>query len=93
MNIMKTCRCGTWRSECVVKHVHEAVWNKLVNLVQKMVNESGEPEGFDAKRWLCTWQHEEVPSLGWKKPVTYLAADREELVALTLQSMQTGAYR
>lgn len=91
---METCRCGAWRSECMVEHVPEAVWNRLVNLVQKMVDESGEPEGFDAKKWLCTWLHEEVPSLGWRKPVTYLdTADGEELVARTLLSMQTGAYR
>ncbi|ARK45904.1 hypothetical protein BOC35_05810 [Burkholderia pseudomallei] len=91
---MKTCRCSIWRSECMVEYVSEEVWNRLVNLVQKMVNESGDPEGFDTRKWLCTWLHEEVPSLGWTKPVTYLdTADGEELVALTLLSMQTSAYR
>ncbi|MBJ9698361.1 MbcA/ParS/Xre antitoxin family protein [Burkholderia sp. IO2] len=78
----------------MVERVPEAIWNGLVNLVQKMVDESGESEGFDAEKWLCTWLREEVPSLGWKKPVTYLdTTDGEELVARTLLSMQTGAYR
>ncbi|WP_175017238.1 antitoxin Xre/MbcA/ParS toxin-binding domain-containing protein [Burkholderia aenigmatica] len=78
----------------MVEYVSEEVWNRLVNLVQKMVNESGDPEGFDTRKWLCTWLHEEVPSLGWKKPVTYLdTTDGEELVSKTLLSMQTGAYR
>ncbi|RQS18907.1 DUF2384 domain-containing protein [Burkholderia sp. Bp8992] len=78
----------------MVEHLPEPVWNRLVNLVRKMGDESGEPAGFDAKKWLCTWLHEEVPSLGWKKPATYLdTVEGEELEARTLLSMQTGAYR
>ncbi|EMD9440479.1 DUF2384 domain-containing protein [Burkholderia cepacia] len=68
-------------------------WNRLVGLVQRMVDESGVPEGFEARKWLCTWLHEEVPSLGWKTPVLYLdTADGEDLVIRTLLSMQSGAY-
>nr|WP_321873925.1 antitoxin Xre/MbcA/ParS toxin-binding domain-containing protein [Burkholderia ubonensis] len=91
---MKTCRCCAWRSECVVERVPDEIWNRLVNLVQKTANESGEPDGFDAKRWLCTWLHEEVPSLGRKKPIAFFdSVAGEELVIRTLLSMQTGAYR
>jgi len=94
VNIVKTCRCGACRPECMVERVSDEVWDRLVNLVQRMVNDSGEPEGFDAKRWLCTWLQEEVPSLGWRKPVIYLdSTDGEELVITTLMSMQSGAYR
>ncbi|WP_041492379.1 antitoxin Xre/MbcA/ParS toxin-binding domain-containing protein [Burkholderia lata] len=78
----------------MIKRLPDDVWNRLVSLVQQMVDESGEPEGFDARKWLCTWLHEEVPSLGWKKPVAYLdTTDGEALVIATLKSLQSGAYR
>ncbi|WP_249180540.1 hypothetical protein [Burkholderia vietnamiensis] len=46
-------------------------WNRLVIVLQRMVDESRELEEFDARKWLCTWLHEAVPLLGWKKPVVY----------------------
>lgn len=94
VNIVKSCSDGARRSECVVERLPDDVWARLVNLVQRMVDESGEPVGFDAREWLCTWLHEEVPSLGWRKPVVYLdTAEGEALVIRTLMSLQSGAYR
>lgn len=61
---MEACRCGACRSECMVVHLPDEVWIKLVSLMQRMVDESGEPVGFDARTWLRTWLHEDVPSLG-----------------------------
>ncbi len=49
-----------------------------------LMQESGCVRGYTKR-----FRHSE-----WKNPATYLdTVDGEELVALTLQSMETGAYR
>jgi putative toxin-antitoxin system antitoxin component (TIGR02293 family) len=65
----------------------------LIGLVQKMVNESGDPVGFDAARWVGRWITGPVPALGGKTPASYLDTfEGQKLVANLLAMSQSGAY-
>lgn len=66
---------------------------RLIGQVQRMVNESGDPEGFDAAVWLAEWLAEPNPALGGVPPGEYMdTAEGFNLVSDTLARMQTGAY-
>ena len=66
---------------------------KLVGLVETMAQQSGTSKDFDAAKWLARWIDQELPALGGKKPAELLdTAEGQELVAATLQRMQSGAY-
>ncbi|WP_207539663.1 MbcA/ParS/Xre antitoxin family protein [Sabulicella rubraurantiaca] len=65
----------------------------LVALVHRMVAESGNPEGFDARAWLANWMQAAIPALGGRTPQSFM--DTEEgraLVTNILGRMQSGAY-
>jgi putative toxin-antitoxin system antitoxin component (TIGR02293 family) len=65
----------------------------LVDKVQTMVEESGDPTGFDAAAWLSSWLAEPVPALGWQRPLDLLdTMAGQQLVHDTLDRMQSGAY-
>lgn len=65
----------------------------LIGQVQIMVEESGDPEGFDAERWLSAWLREPVPALGGQRPIEFLdTMEGQHLVARTLGQIQSGAY-
>ncbi|MEB2541752.1 MULTISPECIES: MbcA/ParS/Xre antitoxin family protein [Burkholderia] len=58
-----------------------------------MVEESGDPDGFDARAWLNDWLQSAIPALGGRKPVDYLhSPDGIALITQMLNGMQTGAY-
>ena len=66
---------------------------KLLGQVQTMVEQSGEPSGFDAAKWVAQWLDEPSPALGGKRPAEYMdTADGQELVSGLLAKMQSGAY-
>jgi putative toxin-antitoxin system antitoxin component (TIGR02293 family) len=66
---------------------------KLVGQVQAMVAESGNPEGFDAEKWLSNWLREPVPALGGQRPIELLdTMEGQALVSTIVARMQTGAY-
>lgn len=66
---------------------------RLVGQVQAMVEESGDPEGFDAEEWTSRWLNEPVPALGGVKPVDLLdTMEGQTLVANALARLQSGAY-
>ena len=66
---------------------------RLVGQVQRMVEESGRPEGFDAAAWLARWIERPVPALGGLKPAELLdTAEGQAIVANVLSRAQTGAY-
>ena len=56
----------------------------LATLVQRLVNESGNPEGFDALKWTTRWLN---------SPVSYMRTPegRAQIEAL-IARMQSGAY-
>lgn len=65
----------------------------LVGIVQTMVQESGDPEGFDASHWLGTWLSGPLPALAGATPASYLDTfEGQKLVADLLAMMQSGAY-
>ena len=66
---------------------------KLIGQVQAMVDESGEPDGFDAPLWVAGWLDTPVPALGGDRPAEYMdTAEGRELVSRLLAMMQSGAY-
>ena len=66
---------------------------RLVGQVQRMVEESGQPEGFDAAAWVARWIDRPVPALGGLKPAELLdTAEGQAIVANVLSRAQTGAY-
>lgn len=66
---------------------------KLVGQVQVMVEQSGDPTGFDAAKWVARWMEEPSPALGGKRPATYMdTVEGQELVSNLVARMQSGAY-
>jgi putative toxin-antitoxin system antitoxin component (TIGR02293 family) len=66
---------------------------KLVGQVQTLVNESGDPEGFDAARWLAQWLERPMPALGGRPPAEYMdTAEGQQIVAGLLERTRGGAY-
>lgn len=66
---------------------------RLVAIVQRMVNESGEPAGFDAHAWTVDWVTHPVPALDMACPAHYMGtADGLAIVETLLLQIETGAY-
>ena len=66
---------------------------KLVGQLQAMVEDSGEPAGFDAAAWLSQWLREPIPALGGIRPVDLMdTMEGQALVSQTLAQMEGGAY-
>ena len=65
----------------------------LTALVERMVGESGEPAGFDARTWLDHWLGEAVPALGDRTPLDVLKEPGclEAVRSLLLRS-QSGVF-
>lgn len=69
------------------------VMDMLTAQVQRMVDESGNPAGFDARSWLSDWLRTPVPALDNRLPIEYLGnAEGVDLISRILASAQTGAY-
>lgn len=65
----------------------------LIDIVQTMVEESGDPEGFDAPLSLGAWLSEPLPALAGATPASYLDTfEGQKLVADLLAMIQSGAY-
>ena len=65
----------------------------LIGQVEAMVRQSGEPDGFDAARWLARWLEQPLPALGGDCPSDYLdTMEGQRLVSTLLSQMQSGAY-
>jgi uncharacterized protein (DUF2384 family) len=61
--------------------------------LETMVRESGNPDEFDARRWLYEWLSHPVGALGYRRPAdVLLEEDGFERVRVTLLRMQSGAY-
>jgi uncharacterized protein (DUF2384 family) len=65
---------------------------KLVAQIEAMIQDSGDPRGFDAAAWVSRWVNEPVPALG-ARPIDLLdTMEGQTLVSATLAQMQSGAY-
>jgi putative toxin-antitoxin system antitoxin component (TIGR02293 family) len=66
---------------------------KLVGQLEAIVQESGNPEGFDAATWMSSWLNEPVPALGGARPIDLMdTMEGQALVSATLAQLQSGAY-
>jgi len=66
---------------------------ELIKLVERMVQESGNPEGFDARAWLKRWMASPIPALKGSTPANYMKTEEgRKLVVQILTMMQSGAY-
>jgi len=65
----------------------------LIGIAQTMVEQSGDPAGFDAARWVASWLTSPLPALGGATPASYLDTfEGQKLVAELLAMSQSGAY-
>lgn len=87
---------GTTDSQPLSSHpqsIPPAVIEMLTAEVQRMIDESGSSDSFDAQSWLLNWLHLPVPALGWQCPADYLHTPAGiDLVSKLLASAQSGAY-
>lgn len=66
---------------------------RLVGQIQAIVEESGDPEGFDAAAWLSRWLNEPLPALGGVCPLDMLdTIEGQSLVSASLARIQGVAY-
>ena len=66
---------------------------RLIGQADTMVQESGDPTGFDAPRWTAEWLQGPHPALGGRTPGELLdTADGRALVSDLLARQQSGAY-
>lgn len=65
----------------------------LIGMVQTMVEQSGDPAGFDAARWVSDWLSKPLPALAGATPASYMDTfEGQKLVAELLSFSQSGAY-
>lgn len=66
---------------------------KLVGQLEAMIQESGNPEGFDAAAWMAQWLKEPLPAFGGVRPIDLIdTMEGQALVSTVLTQMQSGAY-
>lgn len=65
----------------------------LIGMVQVMVEQSGDPAGFNAARWVSEWLNKPLPALAGETPASYMDTfEGQKLVADLLAMSQSGAY-
>ena len=66
---------------------------KLVGQLESMIEESGDPAGFDAKAWIARWLTEPLPAFGGARPADLIdTMEGQGLVSDALAKVQSGAY-
>lgn len=65
----------------------------IIEQVKEMVERSGNPQGFDASRWVGDWLDTPNPALAGKRPAEYLDTNEGvQIVRRLLAQMESGAY-
>lgn len=66
---------------------------RLVGQLEAMVEESGDPTGFDATAWMARWLNDPLPALGGTRPIDLMdTMEGQALVSTVLAQLQSGAY-
>jgi putative toxin-antitoxin system antitoxin component (TIGR02293 family) len=66
---------------------------RLIGQVEQIVQESGNPEGFDAGLWVAEFIEAENPALGGRRPAELMrTSDGRAVVSTLIAQMQSGAY-
>jgi putative toxin-antitoxin system antitoxin component (TIGR02293 family) len=65
----------------------------LIRTVEAIVEESGDPQGFNAADWLSGWLQSSLPALGGRQPAEFLCTrEGQQLVWSVLGRIQSGAF-
>jgi putative toxin-antitoxin system antitoxin component (TIGR02293 family) len=66
---------------------------RLVGQLEAMIQESGDPAGFNARAWMARWLTEPLPALGGTRPADMMdTMEGQGLVSAALAKIQSGAY-
>jgi putative toxin-antitoxin system antitoxin component (TIGR02293 family) len=66
---------------------------RLVGQLEAMIEESGDPAGFDAPAWMASWLTEPLPAFGGIRPADLMdTMEGQALVSSALAKLQSGAY-
>jgi putative toxin-antitoxin system antitoxin component (TIGR02293 family) len=66
---------------------------RLVGQVQAMVEESGDPQGFNAAEWVARWLEQPLAALGGQRPGELMdTPEGQGIVSQVVARMQSGAY-
>ncbi len=66
---------------------------RLIGQADAIVRASGDPEDFDAPKWVATWIAAPHPALGGKRPADFMdTADGRALVSDLIARMQSASY-
>ena len=66
---------------------------RLLGQVETMVQESGDPTGFDAPAWLTRWLTDPLPAFGGIRPADLVdTMVGQDMVSAALSRIQSGAY-
>lgn len=66
---------------------------RLIGQVRRIVEESGDPEGFDAAHWVADWLDAPLGALGGRRAADLMdTADGRALVTNLVGQMQAGTY-
>ena len=66
---------------------------KLVGQLEAMIQESGNPAGFDPAAWMARWLKEPLPAFGGVRPIDLIdTMEGQALVSTVLTQMQSSAY-
>lgn len=65
----------------------------LLRIVEKIIQESGNAESFNASAWLKRWLSAPNSALNSATPISYMGTtEGRSLVARLLEKMQSGAF-
>ena len=66
---------------------------RLIGQLEVMIEESGDPRGFNATAWMSRWLREPLPAFGGLPPVELMdTMEGQAMVSTALAQMQSGAY-
>jgi putative toxin-antitoxin system antitoxin component (TIGR02293 family) len=66
---------------------------RLVGQLEAMIQDSGDPAGFNARAWMARWLTEPLPAFGGARPADLIdTMEGQGLVSSALAMMQSGAY-
>jgi len=66
---------------------------KLVGQLEAMIQDSGDPTGFDARVWMARWLTEPLPAFGGTRPADLMdTMEGQGMVSAALSQIQSGAY-
>lgn len=84
---------GAWLRVRDQETDRELAIGRLVRRVQTIVEESGNPVGFDAAQWTASFLLRPMPALGGKAPNEFMGTkEGQALIESLILRMQTGVY-